>query len=159
MCSTSAGGTVRSIMEMFASLRRLAVAVVLCTAASACAGPAVPDHGWIAALDQLQTAIVSSTGYPAGSIEVLGSPIRVRVTISDRELARADQPARERVANAVISAAETSIATNARLTTINEMRVVIVHPEEGQGLLRGTHTEDVMEFRKGPNKHFYRDVL
>jgi O-acetyl-ADP-ribose deacetylase (regulator of RNase III) len=146
-------------MEMFASLGRLPAAVMFCAAASACGGPAVPDQGWIAALDQLQTAIVSSTGYPAGSIEVLGSPVRVRVTISDRELARADEVTRERVANAVVSAAEDSIATNARLTAVNEIRVVIVHPEAVQGLLRSTHTEDVMEFRKGPNQHFYRDVL
>ena len=146
-------------MEMFANLRGLPVAVMLCAAVSACSGPAFPDRGWIAALDELHTAIVSSTGYSAGSIEVLGGPVRVRVAISDRELARADQVTRERVANAVVSAAEVSIAANARLTTINEMRVVIVHPEEGHGLLRSTHTEDVMEFRKGPTQHFYRDVL
>jgi hypothetical protein len=146
-------------MEMFANLRRLPVAVMLCAAVSACSGPAVADRGWIAALDELHTAIVSSTGYSAGSIEVLGGPVRVRVSISDRELARADQVTRERVANAVVSAAEASIATNARLMTVNEMRIVIVDPEAVQGLLRSTHTEDVREFRKGPNEHFYRDVL
>ncbi len=63
---------------------------MLCVAA-ACGGPGASDPGWTAALDQLHGAIVSSTGYPAGSVEVTGSMDRVKVMISDRELARADR--------------------------------------------------------------------
>jgi hypothetical protein len=84
---------------------------------------------------------------------------RVKVMISDRELARADRDVRERLANAVVNAVEESMATNARLTNLDEIRVVMVHPEEGHGLLGSTHTEDVMEFRKGPNQRFFREVL
>ena len=83
----------------------------------------------------------------------------MNVSISDRELARADHAVRERVANAVVAAVEESIATNARLATVEEIRVVIVHPQEAHGLLSSTHSEDVMDFRKGPNQQFYRDVL
>jgi hypothetical protein len=149
-------------ISVLASLRRLLISGMLCAAASACGtggASAVLDRGGTAALDQLQSAIVSSTNYPAGSIEVLVSPARVNVSISDRELARADHAVRERVAKAVVAAVEESIATNARLATVEEIRVVIVHPQEAHGLLSSTHSEDVMDFRKGPNQQFYRDVL
>jgi hypothetical protein len=128
---------------------------MLCVAA-ACGGPGASDPGWTAALDQLHGAIVSSTGYPAGSVEVTGSMDRVNVMISAGSL-RADRDVRERMANAVVNAVEQSMTTNARLTNLDEIRVVMVHPE-GHGLL-GTHTEDVMEFRKGPNQRFFREVL
>jgi hypothetical protein len=82
---------------------------------------------------------------------------RLNVTISDRKLARADRDQRERVANAVVTAVEESISMNARLTKLDEIRVVMVHPEEGHGLFGSTHTEDVMEFRKGPNQRFFRE--
>jgi hypothetical protein len=131
---------------------------MLCIA-GACEGPGASDPGWTAALNQLHGAIVSSTGYPAGSVEVIGSMGRVNVMISDRELARADRGVREHVSDAVVIAVEESMTTNARLTNVDEIRVVIVHPEEGQGLLGSTHTEDVMEFRKGPNQRFFREVL
>jgi hypothetical protein len=142
-----------------ASLRRLLIWGILCVVAGACGVPGVPDRGWTAAEDQLQSAIASSTDYPMGSIEVLASPARVNVSISDRELARADHAARERVAHAVVAAVEESIATNARFTTVEEIRVVFVHPAEAHGLLSSTHTEDVMDFRKGPNQRFYWNVL
>jgi hypothetical protein len=151
----------RSMMEIsvLARLPKVLIWGIVCIAAGACGVPGAPDRGWTAAEDQLQSAIASSTDYPAGSIEVLASPARVNVAISDREVARADHAARERVANAVVAAVKESIATNARLATVQEIRVVIIHPEEAHGLLGSTHTEDVMDFRKGPNQQFYWDVL
>lgn len=142
----------------FTSLRRWSITAMLC-AASACGSPGVSDPGWTAALEQLHGAIVSSTGYPAGSVELIGSMGRVNVTISDRELARADRYVRERVADAVVIAVEESMTANARLTNVDEIRVVMVHPEEGHGLFGSTHTEEVMEFRKRPNQRFFREVL
>lgn len=91
---------------MFGCLRKQLISGTLCVAASACGNggvSALPDR---ATLDQLQSAIVSSTGYPAGSIEVLASPVHVRVSINDRELARADHAVRERAANAVVAKVE-----------------------------------------------------
>lgn len=144
---------------VLASVPRLLILGMLCVAAGACGIAGVPDRGWTAAEDQLQSAIASSTGYPAGYIEVLASPARVKVSISDRKLARADGDSRERVADAVVTAVEESIAINARLAAVEEISVVIIHPEEAHGLLSSTHTEDVLDFKKGPNRRFYRDVL
>jgi hypothetical protein len=144
---------------VLASVRRLLILGLLCVATGACGVAGVPDRGWTVAEDQLQSAIASSTGYPVGSIEVLASPARVNVSISDRELVRADHATRERVANAVVAAVQLSMATNARLAAVEEIRVVIIHPEIAHGLLSSTHTEDVLDFRKGPNQQFYWDVL
>src|SRR5579863_7663635 len=137
---------------VLASVPRLLILGMLCVAAGACGIAGVPDRGWTAAEDQLQSAIASSTGYPAGYIEVLASPARVNVSISDRKLARADGDSRERVADAVVTAVEESIAINARLAAVEEISVVIIHPEEAHGLLSSTHTEDVLDFKKGPNR-------
>jgi hypothetical protein len=144
---------------VLASVPRLLILGVFCVAAGACGVTGVPDRGWTAAEDRLQSAIVSSTGYLPGSVEVLASPARVNVSISDRELARADHATRERVAKSVVAAVQVSMAANARLADVGEIRVVIVHPEIAHGLLSSTHAEDVMEFRKGPNQQFYWDVL
>jgi hypothetical protein len=59
----------------------------------------------------------------------------------------------------VATAVEESIAINARLAAVEEIRVVIIRPEEAHGLLSSTHAEDVMDFKKGPNQQYYRDVL
>ena len=58
--------------------------------------------------------------------------------------------------NAVVATVEQAIATDARLATVEEISVAVVHPE---GVLRNTHTEDVVNFRKGPNPRFQLDVL
>ena len=150
---------------VLASLPRLLIMGMLSVAAGACGVSGVPDRSWTAAEDQLQSAIASSTEYSPGSIDVLASSAHVNVLISDRKLAQADNDARERVANAVVVAVEESIASNTRLAAVEEIRVVIVHPEEAHGLLSSTHTEDVMvfkkgmDFKKGTSQRFYRDVL
>lgn len=141
---------------MLTSLRNLLICGIVCAAATGCdAGgtAAAPDR---AALDQLQSRIASSTGYEAYSIEILASTVHLLVSISDPELARSDDAARERLANALAATVDEAIATDARLATVKEISVAIVHPE---GALRNSHIEDVMNFRKGSNQRFQLDVL
>ena len=126
---------------------------------SACGSPSVPSQSSRAALDQLQTEIASSTGYSRGSVDVTGNAVRVRVSISDHELARADRLNRERVISTVLATVEKSIAQDPLLATVDEISVPIIHPEEAHGIVQSTHSEDVVEFRKGPGQKFYRDVL
>lgn len=161
MCPMSATGTLHPTMGkgVLARVGRLLISGLLCVAAGACGVGGVPDHGWAATEDQLLSAIVSSTEYPPESIEVLASAALVNVSISDRKLARADDDSRERVANVVLTAVERTIADNSRLSAVEEVRIVIVHPAAAQGLLGSTHTEDVLEFKRGPDRQFYRDVL
>lgn len=141
---------------MLTNLRNLLICGIVCAAATGCdAGrtAGTPDR---AAIDQLQSQIASSTGYEAYSVEVLASAVHLLVSISDRDLARSDEAERERVVNAVVATVEQAIATDARLATVEEISVAVVHPE---GVLRNTHTEDVVNFRKGPNQRFQLDVL
>jgi hypothetical protein len=144
---------------VLAGVQRLLVVGMLCVQGNACGFSGTPASDRAAVEEQLQSAIVVSTGYPAGSIQVLASPIRVSVSISDSELARGGDDAREHIADTVVAAVEKSIAIEPRMATIAEIRVVIVHPEEGHGLLSSTHTEEAMEFKKGSNQQFHREVL
>ncbi len=144
---------------MLAGVLRPVVVGVLCVLGNACGFSGTPAADRAAVEEQLQSAIVVSTGYPAGSIQVLASPIRVSVSIIDSRLARETSDARAHIADAVVAAVERSIASEPRMATVAEIRVVIVHPEEGHGLLSSTHTEEAMEFTKGSNQRFHRDVL
>lgn len=146
-------------ISAIASFPRLLIVAMLCVAAGGCGGTGVSDRDWTAVEEQLQAAIASSTEYSPGSIEVLASSALVNVSIRDRKLARADVDARERVAGIVVTAVEESMTINARLAAVREIRVVIVHPEEAHGLLSSTHTEDVLDFKMGANRQFFRDVL
>ncbi len=118
---------------------------------------AAPDAGWLAGLEQVKGTIAAATGYPASSIEVMSSPAHMRVAISDAQLAQADQSAREAAASAVVAAAERALAANARFSSVQQMSVAIVHPAAG-GTAAGSHTEDVVDFRRDPSQHFSKHL-
>lgn len=130
----------------------------LAAVADGCArsGPApVTDGGWLAGLEQVKSAISSSTGYAPSSIEVMSSQAHMRISISDTGLAQSDQAAREAAATAVMAAAERSLAENARFSSVQAMSVAIVHPADTG---RDSHTEDVVDFRRGPSQHFSKHI-
>ncbi len=142
-------------------LYRFLIVGTLATVLSACerGGPApAVDAGWFAGLEQVKTAISSSTGYAPSSIEVMSSPAHMRISISDTMLAQADQAAREAAATAVVAAAERSLAENARFSSVQEMSVAIVHPGGAEGAPADSHTEDVVNFRRGPSQHFSKHI-
>ncbi len=117
-------------------------------------GPAV-DAGWLAGLEQVRSAIASSTGFSPTSIEVMASRAHLRISISDARLAQADQAAREDAATVVMTAAERSLAENARFSSVQQMSVAIVHPGAAAS---DSHTEDVVDFRRGPNQRFSKHI-
>lgn len=137
------------------NLRSLLAHGIVLVSLAACggAGPTLPaDPGWTAALDELKTTVAASTGYAASAIELLASPAHVRVSISDDRLALADQATRESTATAVVAALEKSMAANARFASVVEVSVAILHAPEGSA--HGSHVEDVVDFRKGPDQRF-----
>lgn len=121
---------------------------------SAAPPPAV-DPGWSAGLEQVKTAISSSTGYAPSSIEVMSSPAHMRISISDTKLAQADQTARETAATAVVAAAERALGENAQLSNVQEMSVAIIHPASAGD---DSHIEDVVDFRRGPSQRFSKHI-
>ena len=114
-------------------------------------GPAPVDAGWMAGLEQVKSAIASSTGLSAASLEVMASPAHLRISISDARLAQADQATREAAATEVMAAAERWLAENARFSSVQQMSVAIVHPGADAS---DSHTEDVVDFRRGPDQRF-----
>ncbi len=141
------------------ALRRLfvlAATAVLTVACSSGGSPSATEAEWSAALDRLTGAIGSSTGYSPGSIEIIGSPVHLRIAISDPKLAHADQATRESTALAVVAAAEQAMGSNVHLASVKELSVAIIHPE---GFVRAAHTEDVMDFERRADQRFAPDVL
>ncbi len=143
------------------SLCRFLALGTLATVLSGCerggSAPAV-DAGWSTALEQVKSAISSSTGYAPSSIEVLSSPAHMRISISDPRLARADQAGREAAATAVAAAAERSLVEDERFSSVQEMSVAIVHPAATEAGPADSHTEDVVDFRRGPSQHFSKHI-
>jgi uncharacterized protein with von Willebrand factor type A (vWA) domain len=116
------------------------------------------DPGWSAALEQLTTAIAASTGNSPASIEILASPTHLRISISDAELAQAEPEARENAATAAVAAAEQSMAKEARFAAVQEVSVAFIHPAGAQGSSTASHTEDVVDFRRGPSQRFSKHI-
>ena len=131
--------------------------VLLCDCGTG--GPApVVDPGWPAALEQMKSSIAASTGYSLASIEILASPAHLRISISDAKLAQGEQAARESAATAVVAAAEQSMAKEARFASVQEVSVAVIHPAGAQGSSTASHTEDVVDFRRGPSQRFSKHI-
>ena len=122
-------------------------------------GPApTVDPGWSAALEQLTSAIAASSGYSPASIEILASPAHLRISISNAELAQAEQSARESAATAIVLLVEQSMAKEARFAGVQEVSVAVIHPAGAQGSSPASHTEDVVDFRRGPDQRFSKHI-
>lgn len=142
-------------------LCRLLIIAALVGLLSDCgAGGSAPaaDPGWTAALEQMKSSIAAATGYSQASIEILASPAHLRISISDAALAQRDQAAREDAASAVVAAAEQSMAKEARFASVQEMSVAVIHLAGAQGSSTASHTEDVVDFRRGPSQRFSKHI-
>jgi hypothetical protein len=139
-----------------APIHRLLVLTTLVVALEAC-GPRAPSASsspWSGALEQIRSAVVAAGGYSPERVEVTASPTLLRIAIGDASLAQADQLARENAAGAIVSAAETVLPQQEVFRSIQVISVAIMHP----GTAAETHTEDVLEFRKGPSKRFAHHI-
>lgn len=141
-----------SYVVVFLALRVLAM--------SACGGKGPntsSDPQWAATLARVAASAAAATGYSANSIDLTASPAHVRVSISDPELVEADQIGAESAASAVEAAVETALSNHTELAAVQVISVAVVHPVPVGSLWqrhaqRTTRTEDVLEFRKGPNQ-------
>lgn len=113
---------------------------------------------WGASLEQIRSAVAAAGNYPLAAVEVTASPSLLRITVNDLNLAQADQLTRENSANSIVSAAESVISRQQIFTAVQAINVAIMHPERVDGSPTRTHTEDVLEFRKGPNNRFAHHI-
>lgn len=113
---------------------------------------------WSASLEQVRSAVAAVGPYPAETVEVTANPNLLRITLSDLALAQADQLSRENSANSIVSAAESVMSRQEVFSSVQVINVAILHPGPVTGSAAQTHTEDVLEFRKGPNKRFSHHI-
>jgi len=132
--------------------------VAVVTACSGGTAPATSTPQWGQGLEQIRSAVVSATGYPPEVLEVTASPAHLRIFVKDAKLSQADQMTRENSASAIVSAAESMLNQQAQFASIQVISVAILHPERGNGAAAETHTEDVLEFRKGPSQRFAHHI-
>ena len=142
-------------------MRRLTLVFLLTAMATACsggAGPSSPAPQGGQALEQIKSAVAVGAGYSPEAIDVTANSFHLRISIADAKLAQADQVTRENSANGIVSAAEGALAQQGQFASIQVISVAIVHPAQADGTAAETHTEDVLEFRKGPNQRFAHHI-
>ncbi|MDE2136246.1 MAG: hypothetical protein KGJ68_02320 [Gammaproteobacteria bacterium] len=140
------------------NLIRVVVLVVLALSACDNSGPtARSDPQTAASLQQMKSAIAAATGYSSDSLEILVGAAHMRISISDSKLAEEDQAGRESAATAILSAAEQSMAADARFGSIQQVSVAIIHPA-AEGANAASHTEDVVDFRRAPSQRFSKHI-
>ena len=142
-------------------LPRLLSCVIVFSAVAACGerGPNTSsDPQWTATLEGVTASVAAATGYPVNAIDVTASSAHVRVSISNSTLAETDQMGRENAASVVAAAVETALASHKELAGVQVISVAIIHPASTGQTASSAHTEDVLEFRKGPNQRFSHHI-
>lgn len=138
--------------------RLLLTAVVAGSLVSCGTGTPSTNSGQVATpdLQAITESIAGAAHYPVNTIEITSSPVRFRISILDAQLAVSGDGARNAAAAALVAASEQVLASHPEFSKLEAISVAIVH---GNATADGTvgkdwHTEDVVEFRKGPNQRF-----
>jgi len=146
------------------SLGRISAAVLIAAVLGACSGQGRPASENLqatagslqgtAGLGDVKSAIASTTGYSKDALELLASPAHLRIVVSDNTLAHSNQMDRENAASTIVTAAEQAMGSHPQFATVQVISVAIIHTSQIEGADRDSHTEDVLEFRRGPNQRF-----
>jgi len=133
--------------------RLLAIAAVTSLSASCSSGPNsqapfTPD------IQIISDAIATAAKYPTSAVELTSSQVRLRISVSDAKLATADDTARNNEAAALVAVAEQILASHPEYANLQAISVAIIHPSVVGDAHKDWHTEDVVEFRKGPSQRF-----
>jgi len=146
-------------MRKISTHRPLIVAMLVAVfAGCGSGGPSPAPSQWGASLEQIRGAVAAAGGYPPAAVEVTASPTRLRIAVADSSLAQADQITRENSASEIVSTAESVLPTQQFFASVQVISVAIIHPAAADGSSTQTHTEDVLEFRKGPNNRFAHHI-
>jgi hypothetical protein len=150
------------------SVRRISAAALLAAALSACGGQGPPASGDLQStqgnpqetvgLGDIKSAIASTSGYSKDALELLASPAHLRIVVSDNTLAHSNQMDRENAANTIVTSAEQAMSSHPQFVAVQVISVAIIHTSQIEGADRDSHTEDVLEFRRGPNQRFAHHI-
>ncbi len=131
--------------------------VALGVGMAACSSGDHPPAGAVqftAHLEQMSHSIAGSTGYPNESIELTGSRFRLAVSIIDAKLASMDDAARTARVAGVVAAVENLLPTYPEFSELQAISIAIIHPSSPDASPKEWHTEDVLEYRRGPSQRF-----
>jgi hypothetical protein len=142
-------------------VRYIRITLLMCLAAgglAACNWRSPSPFGefgqYVSDLESIGAAVSSATGYPADHVFVTGSRNDLHISIFDKQLLEADAVTLEKAATAVVAAAEPALARHAEFASIAIIHVGIHHPGGFGRPLQEWHSEDVLEFRRGPDQRF-----
>ena len=116
---------------------------------------AVSFSQYLADLQAVHESVAASTGYPAEDIDVSGNYTSLRISILVVKLADVGQAEREKVARAVVVAAERAFVAHPEMSTVQAIWVAIFHPGSFGAPYSEWHIEDVIEFRRSPDGKFH----
>jgi hypothetical protein len=134
----------------------LAACVVLCLAACGRRPPvAAPGFfQYIAALESVDAAVASASGYPPDHIDVSGNRTHLYITLIEPKLMTADDASLEKAATEVVAAAAPLLAQHTEFASLKTINVEIYHPSGLATAPNKWHTQNVLEFRRGPDQRF-----
>ena len=131
---------------------------VLTTSCGMGGSPSAPDPTFTADIQRISDAIATATKYPPGEVELTSSAVRLRIAVSDSTLASAAAAIRTNEATAIVVAAEHILASHPEYGKLQAISVAILHPVIDDSARKEWHTEDVIEFRKGPDQRFVMHI-
>ena len=143
-------------------IRQALVPLLAASVLAACdiAVPWQPKGFWQCLVDfpAITDTIATSSGYRIDYTDVVGNRTHLQISIYDEKLVAADESTREKAASVVVAAAERAIETHPGCASVEVISIGIYHPSGISGPPRAWHMEDVVEFRKGPDRHFLLHV-
>ena len=138
-------------------VRRRLVAATLTVLVASCGmgqSGSSASRQFTADIQGISDAIAIGTHYPTSAIELTSSKARLRIAVSDVQLAMADEATRNGAAAALVGVAEQVLASHPEYAKLQAISVAIIHSSPAGTASMDWHIEDVVEFRKGPNQRF-----
>jgi len=142
------------MVELHVLARRLVVtgAFIVLTAGCTSRDSRSPAAGaFTTDIQAIGNQIAAAAQYPETSLEMTSSSVRLRIAISDLNLASAEESTRRAAAVALVAVTESVLASHPEFKNLQAVSIAIIHPAPAGS---DWHTEDVVEFRKGANQRF-----
>jgi hypothetical protein len=132
----------------------LAACAAICLPACERRPPAQAFFSYVAALESVDAAVASATGYPPDHIDVSGNRTHLYITLIAPALMAADDATLEKAATEVVAAAAPLLAQHTEFAALMTINVEIYHPSGLATVPNKWHTQNALEFRRGPDRRF-----
>ena len=113
---------------------------------------------YVSDLETIGAAIAGATGKRADQVHVTGNRTSLHISIFDPKMMEADATTIDAAASAAVAAAEPALAAHPEFAAVQAISVGIHHPSGLAAPVRAWHSEDVVDFHRGTDRHFARDI-